>query len=482
MINIGILLQPVRHEPPTSISPPTIFPDHIANRTNLYPEETTVTVYSSFVKRIRLIGVSLLSILLLSGTAHADRVDTGFGEYRFPQYIQELTEAQEKYELHVPGFLAGTYGEFSPLRMEKPRYWLHDDGVYRSDNVPKDGVATIMLAGDLMCQGRQQEAAKTEDGSFDFTENFVHVAKMFSEADFVAGNLECTLSESASLMMQEPKVDDAIHCNAPSTYLDAVRYAGFDLLTTANNHCMDTGLQGLFQTIAHLDQYGFLHTGTFLRESDPRFVLAQIDGIQVAFLSYTTKFNGKNVNLTPEGQQIFLNEYSQERLAQDVAQAKSKGAEYIIAYNHWGREYVHEPTKSQYKWAQEMADAGVDYIIGAHPHALQPYDILTAADGRRVPVIYSIGNFVSHMTKIVSKEMVVIQIRLGRDENGHVVLLDEGAIPCRTFKYFKDDDYTTIPITYPYNAGLKSRYFGEAYEHITAVVGDKIPFLGTPAP
>ncbi len=86
-------------------------------------------------------------------------------------------------------------------------------------------------------------------------------------------------------------------------------YANFDLLVTANNHCMDTGLQGLFQTIVHLEQYVFGHTGTFLHELDPRFVLAEIDGITVGFLSYTTKFNKKNNNLTLEGQIIFLNEY-----------------------------------------------------------------------------------------------------------------------------------------------------------------------------
>lgn len=445
-----------------------------------------MTLHPVKKKKIRPILLVLLVLLVLLfflfTAAQTERVNTGFGKYRFAHYAKELAAAQEKYELHVPGFLAGTYGEFAPLQMKKPRYWLHKDGVYRSDITPKDNIATIMLTGDLMCQGRQQEAAKTPDGSFDFTENFVHVADLFGGVDFVVGNLECTLSESASLMMQEPKVDDSIHCNAPSTYLDALRYAGFDLVTTANNHCMDTGLQGLFQTIAHLDQYGFLHTGTFLRETDPRFVLAEIDGIRVAFLSYTTKFNKKNINLTQEGQRIFLNEYSKARVEDDIAEAKKQGAEYIIAYNHWGKEYVHEPIKNQYIWAQEMADAGVDYIIGAHPHALQPYDILTAADGRRVPVMYSIGNFVSHMTKIVSKEMVVIQIKLGRDENGHVILLDEGAIPCRTFKSFGDNDYTTIPVTAPFNAGLKSDYFKEAYDHITAVVGDKIPMLGTISP
>ena len=302
---------------------------------------------------------------------------------------------------------------------------------------------------------------------------------MFSEVDFVVGNLECTLSETASLMMEEPRVDGGIHCNAPSTYLDAVRSAGFDLLMTANNHCLDTGLQGLYQTIAHLDQYGFLHTGTFLDADDSRFVLAQIDGIKVGFLSYTTKFNGNQKHLTEEGQEIFLNKYTEEALIADVEAAKAQGAEYIIAYNHWGTEYSNAQTEEQELWAKEMADAGVDYIVGSHPHALQPYDIITASDGREVPVIYSLGNFVSHQTKTVSKETVVIQLELVRDENGDVVLRSDGAIPSRTFKTFLGSNYTTIPMTEPYADGHFSKYFEEAYDNITAVIGSKIDILGT---
>lgn len=408
-----------------------------------------------------------------------DIVDTGIGEYRFAAYSEKLSSAQAEYELQVPGFLDGSYGEFEQLHKSKPRYYLYRDGIYHSESVDEDGIATIMLTGDLMCQGRQQEAGATEDNSFDFCDNFTYVADMFADADFVVGNLECTLSETASLMMEEPRVDGGIHCNAPSTYLDALRYAGFDLLMTANNHCLDTGLQGLFQTIAHLDQYGFLHTGTFLGEEDPRFVLTEIDGITVGFLSYTTKFNGNQVHLTEEGQEIFLNKYTSEKLIADVEAARNLGAEYIIAYNHWGTEYTNEQTNQQELWAQEMANAGVDYIVGSHPHALQPYDILTADDGSEVPIMYSLGNFVSHQEKTVSKETVVLQLELGRNEDGDVVLLSDGAIPCRTFKTFLGNNYTTVPLTEPYSDGHSSQYFAEAYDHITAVVGDQIEILGT---
>ena len=81
--------------------------------------------------------------------------------------------------------------------------------------------------------------------------------------------------------------------------------------------------------------------------ADPRFVLAEIDGIRVAFLAYTTDFNVKHTNLTQAGVDIFLNEYRAERVAKDVQAAKANGAEFIIAYNHWGEEYTNLHNQTQ---------------------------------------------------------------------------------------------------------------------------------------
>lgn len=79
-----------------------------------------------------------------------------------------------------------------------------------------------------------------------------------------------------------------------------------------------------------------------------------------------------------------INTYSKERIAEDIAAARAAGAELIVAYNHWGAEHTHQPTPKVVTHAQEMADAGVDIIIGSHSHAVQPVVWLTAADGRQV--------------------------------------------------------------------------------------------------
>ena len=166
-------------------------------------------------------------------------------------------------------------------------------------------------------------------------------------------------------------------------------------------------------------------------------------------------------------------------MKRDVAAVKAAGAEFVIVYIHWGTEYVNEPDPEQVVWAQELADAGVDYIIGSHPHALQPYDRITARDGRIVPVVYSMGNFVSHQKKVVTKDTLILRIKLGRDSNGKVVLKDEGYIPCRVFLTYDGRDYAIVPVVRQYNGGAYSSYFAPAYERITGIMGEKLKVLGT---
>lgn len=170
------------------------------------------------------------------------------------------------------------------------------------------------------------------------------------------------------------------HCNAPASYLDAIRYAGFDVLVNANNHNCDSAVMGLMDTLDALDERGFMHTGTFRSESDDRVLYVKVNGIKLAILSYATYFNKIEGNFTQLGQDVLLNVYSAQRAQKDIAAAREKGAEFVLVYIHWGKEYTHKVGEQQLSWAQELADAGADYIVGSHPHALQPYRVMTAQD------------------------------------------------------------------------------------------------------
>ncbi len=132
----------------------------------------------------------------------------------------------------------------------------------------------------------------------------------------------------------------------------------------------------------------------------------------------------------------------------------------------------------QYDWAREIADTGVDYIIGSHTHSLQPYDYVTNSEGKRIPIIYSMGNFMAHQKKDVSQDSLILKIVLGRDSSGNVVLKSDSYIPCHIFETFMGRDYTVVPVTRPFNGDLTSKYFSQAYYRIKKAVGGKLTALG----
>ncbi|MBO6060825.1 MAG: CapA family protein [Clostridia bacterium] len=389
-----------------------------------------------------------------------------------------VEEAIARYEAYPLDYEPVEREDVKPNRpITEPRYKMGADGIYYSSASTGDNEATIMMTGDLMCQTRQQEAAKNGD-SYDFNGSFDFVRGLFGKVDLVVGNLEATLTPTSPYMAEMIEVEERPHLNSPASFLEAIRYAGYDLVVMSNNHNCDTGVRGVYDTLDRVDEYKLVHTGLYRNLNETRYVVMNVEGINVGFMSYATYFNTKEAHFTQEGRDVLLNAYSKERLERDMAAVRAAGAEYVIVYIHWGVEYSNEPEEQQIIWAQELADAGVDYIIGSHPHALQPYDILTASDGRQVPIVYSMGNFVSHQKKVVTKDTIILRIILKRDENGKVYLAKEGYVPGRVFLTFAGRDYAVVPITSPYNGGYSSGYFAPAYERITGVIGPKIAIMG----
>lgn len=429
------------------------------------------------------IVILLLTLLLLCLAPEvsfaAPSSTSNFGRYLID--TQKLKSMRKRYEVSKPDFAYAHAVEKPISTWKAPRYKLGKNGIYSAPGLKKDDVAVIMLTGDLMCQSNQQKAARKSYGKYRFNDNFYYVKSIFSQADLVVGNLETTLSESASYMCEEHNVDGHPNCNAPSTYLDALRYAGFDLLMCANNHNCDAGLKGIYQTIGHMNQYGFMHTGLFEDDREPRFVIVKVDGIKIGFLSYSTYYNARDAYFSPEGRDIFLNKYSAEKVQRDVAAAKAAGAEYIIAYNHWGIEYQTTKDDSQTKMAQEMADAGVDFIVGSHPHVLQQYDTVYASSGKKVHVMYSMGNFVSHMKlHDECKDSLILRLKIQRNSDGKPVLVGKCYIPCRCMTTYNGHNYTAVPITRARRtSGKDAASLQTSYKRIQKLLGSRIAMIGS---
>ena len=357
---------------------------------------------------------------------------------------------------------------------DAPRF-INDAGIYRNPSSQAKDEVSILLTGDLMALSSQQRAAKQGD-TYNYNSSFNLVRPIFAQSDFVIGNLETCLSYSNPYTVQTKTVQGNPNCNAQATYLDALRYAGYDAVVTANNHCGDAGSIGAYETLQLLDAYQIAHTGTFSRAEQPRFTLADVSGIRVAFLSYTEIINTKSNTLAvpDEDQQLIFNRYSEERLREDIAAAKEAGAEFIVAYNHWGQENTQTVTEKQKEHAQQLADAGVDFIAGSHSHCLQPPAMITAADGRQVPCIFSLGNFVSSMGRDINNDTVILKLDLRRMEDGHIGIDQIGYIPCRVCPEYEGGHHVIVPVSNELNGGGQARFLDSAERRIDKVMDNGV--------
>lgn len=246
---------------------------------------------------------------------------------------------------------------------------------------------TLLFVGDLMQHQAQIDAARTSSGQYDYTPCFAAVKEQISQADLAIGNLEVTLGGKPY------KGYPAF--SAPDEYLHAIKDAGFDLLLTANNHCLDRGKKGLERTIRLLDSLHIPHAGTYKdrkerRKQYPLFIRKK--GFCIAFLNYTYDTNGIRTS-APN----IVNYIDKEEILQDIRSAQARRPDAIIACMHWGEEYHSLPNKEQRELADWLLEQGVTHIIGAHPHVIQPMELRTEGRQQHI-VVYSLGNFISNMS------------------------------------------------------------------------------------
>lgn len=335
-------------------------------------------------------------------------------------------------------------------REDVPRFFFGEEDWWENPHAPQNGKALLSCVGDLICEPRVTRAHRYGDSVF-FHPVFQFVRPILRRSDFVIGNLETTVSDLTPDAGQFHTVAGKYHCNTTESFLDALRYAGFDGVVNANNHNCDSGVMGLIETNERLHKHGFLQTGTFLPGSTTRAALVNINGIRVGILSYANRFNRLDSNFTPLGLQM-LNPISPERVQADVAWARQRGAEFILSYVHWGKEYMHYPIEEQTEQAQYLADAGVDYIVGSHSHCLQVNDRITASDGRTVPVVYSMGNFLTNESKGLCRHSGILQILLEKTETG--IQITDFFIPCYIFDAFQSGSYCPVPADPLLNGGF----------------------------
>ena len=211
----------------------------------------------------------------------------------------------------------------------------------------------------------------------------------------------------------------------PSVAEDLV-LSGFDVVSTANNHALDRHALGVDRTIAALRAARLAYTGTRAQgEPDaPWHTITVARGLRVAWLACTDLLN---VRPDVHAQVLRCKDRAVEATLRALRRDPTIHA--IILTPHWGKEYEPEPRPAQRDLARRWADAGADAILGAHPHVLQPWEKLLAADGREVLVHYSLGNFASHQPELPRRTTVLLHLALRRAPDGRARLVGAAYIP-----------------------------------------------------
>jgi len=235
-------------------------------------------------------------------------------------------------------------------------------------------------------------------------------------------------------------------------------------------------------TVANVEKYGFDHSGAYVSEEDRKSAnIVEINDIQFGFLSYTETTNGMESSADKAAQEYGVPYLYDADFEGDVARLREAGADVVIAFPHWGEEYLRQPNSSEKQYAQKLADAGVDVILGGHPHVLQKIEWIESED-RDVLVAYSLGNFISTQSHHGYTDTgMILEFTVTEKDDGTFAVGDLGYVPTYCWKH--DGTMQVVNSAKHYDdqpEGMsKSSYsrMKESYDQTRALIDDSIPVL-----
>lgn len=258
----------------------------------------------------------------------------------------------------------------------------------------------ITAVGDIMLAGKWSPLLRQKG----YNTPFDGVRSLLALSDINLANLESPIAEGG-----EEYVGKKFRFRAEPQLAKALRSAGFNLVTVANNHSMDFGGEALKETFKYLKDNGIAWTGAGENLVDARnMALYTLKGKKIAFLSYsltqpTDFFAGKNRPGTAPGYEKFV--------TADVTNARIQ-ADYVIVSFHWGKESNSRVQPYQRVIAHSAIKAGADVIIGHHPHILQGIEVY-----KNGIIFYSLGNFAFASKSKMADVSAIIRLRLNNE--GH---------------------------------------------------------------
>lgn len=329
-----------------------------------------------------------------------------------------------------------------------------DSKVNVDDNNHSTSISLIM-AGDNLINDKLYNAAKKDDGSYDFKSMYSYIKDIVKNYDLAYYNQETILGGSEIGVSSYPAF------NSPYEVGDATIDTGFNLVSLATNHTLDRGEKAIINSLNYWNnKSNVLTSGSYLSNDDRNKVnIKEVNNITYTMLNYTYGTNGIKV---PECKEYLVNiwpctgnnpdndtkyqEYK-EVVKEDILRVRDK-VDLLIVAMHFGVEYTHVPTNYQIDMAEFLSSLGVDIIIGTHPHVIMPITYINDT-----LVIYSLGNFLSaqdtnndYNTTVGLLSSIKITKNIDKDNNSSIKLSDlNNELIYTTNK----DGYKIIPFSNP---------------------------------
>ncbi len=252
---------------------------------------------------------------------------------------------------------------------------------------------TLTTTGDLM----YREDLTGEGAAYLFDE----VGGDLFAGDLSIGNLECAVNPHCQY---HEMLRFSVSPEYATPLLGDKKHGRFDAVTLGNNHINDSLHQGIEETCRFLDAEGIAHIGANpTAQAQDRILMLEREGARIALLSYTFSTNGVPLETGKEfGTNLVRfnalcdKDYDPSLILRHIRLAKEQGADYIVAGHHWGMDLEIYPPSRLVERARELLEAGIDLIIGHHPHVLGPVERYRTRDGRDTLVFYSLGNLTAH--------------------------------------------------------------------------------------
>jgi poly-gamma-glutamate synthesis protein (capsule biosynthesis protein) len=252
----------------------------------------------------------------------------------------------------------------------------------------------ILIGGDIIFGNGVRQIAQAHGIGYLFEK----VAPILRNADWTVLNMEGCISTRGAPLEKEYTF------RAPPELAPYLRLAGVSMVSLGNNHSMDYGKVALLDTMEHLWRAGVWWAGAGVsRQTVAQPVYVDFGGIRVALLSFTAVVPRD----FPAGDQTPGVATLSDILP--VLPVARDNADVLIAIPHWGDEGKTQPNAKQTRIARTLANAGVDLIVGHHPHVVQGY-----ARVGKTQVFYSVGNFIHTPRSTLSRQAVLVEAELNK--------------------------------------------------------------------